>query len=98
MPDTFNPDMLILDRQYRAMSQGELAERVKGVLNQPRLSRIENGLYSPSTEELAALARALSVRTEFFFHPAHRRSSPTAYHRKRQKLSQTDWARIYARA
>jgi Zn-dependent peptidase ImmA (M78 family) len=98
MPDTFNPDMLILARQYRAMSQGELAERVKGVLNQPRLSRIENGLYAPSADELDALARALLVRTEFFFHSANRRSSPTAYHRKRQKLSQTDWARIYARA
>jgi Zn-dependent peptidase ImmA (M78 family)/transcriptional regulator with XRE-family HTH domain len=98
MPDVFNPDMLLLARQYRTMSQGELAERVKGVLNQPRLSRIENGLYSPSEEELNALARALSVRVEFFFHSIKRRSSPTAYHRKRQKLSQTDWSKIYARA
>ncbi len=98
MPETFNPDMLILARQYRALSQGELAEKVKGILNQPRLSRIENGLYSPTTEELEALARALSVRTEFLFHPMTRRSSPAAYHRKRQKLSQSDWLRIYARA
>lgn len=98
MPDIFNPDMLLLARQYRAVSQGELAERVKGVLNQPRLSRIENGLYSPTEEELNALARALSLRVEFFFHSAKTRSSPTAYHRKRQKLSQSDWAKIYARA
>src|SRR5258706_13163291 len=75
MPETFNPDMLILARQYRALSQGELAEKVKGILNQPRLSRIENGLYSPTTEELEALARALSVRTEFLFHPMTRRST-----------------------
>jgi Zn-dependent peptidase ImmA (M78 family) len=98
MPDTFNPDMVILARQYRVLSQAQLADKVKGVLNQPRLSRIENGLYSPSAQELSALARALSVRTEFFFHPLNPRSSPTAYHRKRQKLSQTDWLRIYARA
>jgi len=98
MPETFNPDMVILARQYRAMSQGELAEKVKGVLNQPRLSRIENGLYSPTANELNALARALPVRVEFFFHAINRRCSPAAYHRKRQKLSQTDWLRIYARA
>jgi Zn-dependent peptidase ImmA (M78 family)/transcriptional regulator with XRE-family HTH domain len=98
MPDTFNPDMLLLARQYRAISQADLADRVKGVLNQPRLSRIENGLYAPSDEELNALARALSMRTEFFFHSVRRRPSTAAYHRKRQKLSQTDWARIYARA
>jgi Zn-dependent peptidase ImmA (M78 family) len=98
MPKTFNPDMLVLARQYRAMSQGDLAERVKGIINQPRLSRIENGLYSPTEEEQSALARALDIRTEFFFHSARRRASPPAYHRKRQKLSKGDWERIYARA
>src|SRR5260370_13529012 len=98
MSKTFNPDMVLLARQYRAISQAELADSVKGVLNQPRLSRIENGLYAPTKEEVGALALALSVRPEFFYHSVSRRQSPAAYHRKRQKLSKTDCERIYALA
>jgi transcriptional regulator with XRE-family HTH domain len=98
MLKTFNPDMLTLARQARGINQSGLADSLKGAINQPRLSRIENGLYAPTDGEVLALARVLGFRAEFFFHPFTRRASPPAYHRKRQKLSKSDWERIYARA
>jgi Zn-dependent peptidase ImmA (M78 family)/transcriptional regulator with XRE-family HTH domain len=92
----FNPDMLTVARQTRFLSQSELARNVG--IAQPRLSRIENGMLTPTEEETRALARALRYGPEFFFHSVRRRPSPSTYHRKRQKLSKTDWVRIYARS
>jgi Zn-dependent peptidase ImmA (M78 family)/transcriptional regulator with XRE-family HTH domain len=97
MSRAFNPDMLILARSARDLSQTELAERVPA-MSQSRLSRVEAGLSPPTPEEIGALADALQFKPAFFHKPHSRRAMPAAYHRRRQKLSKGNWDTIYARA
>lgn len=94
----FNPDMLSLARDVRGFTQTELVAYLGEAMSQAKLSKIENGLVQPSDEDVSALAAALNVKSEFFFHPHIRRSEPATYHRKRAKLSKKDWSRTYARA
>lgn len=94
----FNPDMLALGRDLRGFTQEQLVLAMKGEISQARLSKIENGIASPSDDDINALARGLSVQPQFLFHPHLRRNEPATYHRKRQKLTQTDWTAIYAKA
>lgn len=59
-----NPDMLTLAREYRAMSQEELA--VATGLTQPQVARLEAGLKSEISEEVGnKLADALSFPSAF---------------------------------
>lgn len=94
----FNPDMLALARDAKGFTQTELTGALADAMSQAKLSKIENGLVSPSAEEVEALAAALGVRPEFFFHPHTRRAEPATYHRKRKKLAKKDWSKIYAKA
>ena len=94
----FNPDMLALARDAKGFTQTELIGTLGDAMSQAKLSKIENGLVSPSGEDVAALASALGFRPEFFFHPHTRRSEPATYHRKRKKLAKKDWSKIYATA
>jgi Zn-dependent peptidase ImmA (M78 family) len=98
MRGPFNPEMLAIARDAREFTQGALIDRLREPMSQGKLSKIENGLIAPSDEDVAALAAALGVRTEFFFHPYVRRAAPPTYHRKRVKLPKGDWERIYATA
>lgn len=98
MAKAFNPEMLALARESKGFTQGDLIERLALPMSQGKLSKIENGLIPPTEEDVAALADALGYRREFFYHPHLRRAEPATYHRKRQKLSKNDWARIYAKA
>ncbi len=93
----FNNDMLLIARNARGLSQEEAVECVHA-LSQPTYSRIEAGLRRPTTDEIAAIARGLGYRPSFFFHPFQRRPMPAIFHRKRQKLANRDWERIFARA
>lgn len=97
MGRTFNPDMLILGRAARGLSQTALAGRLPSI-SQSKLSRIEAGLTAPSEDELSALCKALRFRQAFFHKPHSRRAMPAAYHRRRQRLGKADWEAIYARA
>jgi Zn-dependent peptidase ImmA (M78 family) len=94
----FNPEMLALARDSKGFTQADLIERLDEPMSQGKLSKIENGLISPTEDDVGSLARALGYRREFFFHPHIRRAEPATYHRKRQKLTKGDWAKIYARA
>ena len=93
----FNAGMLFIARQARGMSQEEAAERSRS-LSQPTYSRIEAGLRPPTKDEVDAVARAVNVRPNFLFHPFLRRPMPAIFHRKRQRLTNRDWERIFARA
>lgn len=97
MNKAFNPDMLILGRMARGLSQSALADCVPR-LSQSRLSRVEAGLTIPIEEEVGALAQALRFRPELFFRAHSRRAMPATYHRKRQRLTKGGWDAIYARA
>ncbi|MCF8710362.1 XRE family transcriptional regulator [Rhizorhapis sp. SPR117] len=90
--------MLALARDARGLTQTELVAALKGSISQAKLSKIENGLLSPTDEDVAALARVLNYEVQFFFHAHTRRSEPVTYHRKRKKLAKKDWSQIYAKA
>ncbi len=98
MARAFNPEMLALARESKGFTQGDLIDRLAEPMSQGKLSKIENGLIQPTEDDITALADALGYRREFFFHPHLRRAEPATYHRKRQKLSKGDWAKIYAKA
>jgi Zn-dependent peptidase ImmA (M78 family) len=93
----FNSDMLLVARHARGLSQEEAVQRIKGI-SQPTYSRIEAGLRQPTTAEIEAIARGLRYQRNFFSHPFRRRPMPALFHRKRQKLSNREWERIFARA
>ncbi|WP_082549693.1 helix-turn-helix domain-containing protein [Mesorhizobium sp. Root552] len=83
----FNPSLLLLARQYRRASQGDVA--AKAGLNQGHYSRIENGLLpdGPSAENVDRIAAALQFPAAFFYqtdgltglplsvHPMHRKKA-----------------------
>jgi Zn-dependent peptidase ImmA (M78 family) len=100
MGKAFNPDMLSLARDLNGFTQTDLVDRLTATapMSQGRLSKIENGLITPSDEDVDALAKATGFRREFFYHPHVRRAEPATYHRKRQKLTRSDWSKIYSRA
>lgn len=93
----FNSDMLLVARLARGLSQDEAVERIRA-LTQPTYSRIEAGLRRPTMDEADAIARGLGYRRSFFAHPFRRRAMPALFHRKRQKLTNRDWERIFARS
>lgn len=84
---SFNSALLLLARQYRGASQGDVAEAAG--LNQGHYSRIENGLLpdGPSGENVEKIATALNFPAAFFYeadgltglplsvHPMHRRKA-----------------------
>lgn len=64
MATIFNPGMLQVARQLRAMSQEGLAKLAN--VSQAKLSKIENGLIQPDESITASLAGALSLPLSFF--------------------------------
>lgn len=79
-----NRDMLQLARAARGFTQADTA-RASGV-TQALISKIENGLGEPSTEVVAAIARALDFPIEFFFCKHKIYGLPQFHYRKRARL------------
>lgn len=81
-----NPEMLILARESRGMSQVDLAREV-GV-TQGKISKYENGALNVSPEDLAQIAKALHYMEEFFFQKAtvYGLGSSFLFHRQRQSI------------
>ena len=96
MPVTFNPDMLLLARQLRTVSQAELAER-SGV-SQAQISRIEHRLSEPLLDTVSKLAAALELPESFFDQPDRLYGLPLSVHppmfRKKRSVGQTELERI----
>lgn len=66
-----------LARKASGMSMRELAERVG--ISAMAISKYERGLLNPSSEVLIRLAKALSVKSEFFFRKAPEAASLVLY-------------------
>ncbi len=83
----FNPEMLILSRESRGMTQKDLAE--KAHVSQSRISKLEDGLFvnPPDDALLTAFSIALEYPSEFFTQTGTARM-PSAY-RKRSTLPTT---------
>jgi Zn-dependent peptidase ImmA (M78 family)/DNA-binding XRE family transcriptional regulator len=93
---SFNPEMLILARESRELTQSELAERA--LVKQPAVSKCESGLLLPSEELLSAFAGALDYPTNLFVQqdPVYGFNSTVFFHRKRKGLSERILRRLHA--
>jgi len=69
MEERVNPNMVILGRKYRGMTQNELASRL--VITQKSISRIEMGLTDVGTGLLKKMAEVLRFPERFFFERMH---------------------------
>lgn len=92
----FNPNMLILARESRGVTQKELAEKL-GV-TQGWLSRVESGLREISDEVIPDLCTYLNYPIDFFFQNGTIFGfGPTElFNRKRQSVSSKTLQRIHA--
>lgn len=93
-----NPQMVVLARQSRSMTQGELASGL--AWSQGTVSKIENGIEALSGERLEALAGALDYPVHFFFRQEaiDGPGITELYHRKKARAGATVLHRIHAEA
>ncbi|WP_437648080.1 ImmA/IrrE family metallo-endopeptidase [Sorangium sp. So ce362] len=91
-----NPAMIVLAREARGMSQGDLAHAIGA--SQGLLSKIEAGLREPGTDTVRDIAKVLHF-PESFFTLRDRIYGPSAsefYHRKRSTVPVRVLAQIHA--
>lgn len=96
MTGTFNAEMMIIARQARGFSQTRLAKELH--VSQSTISKIEAGYTVPDISFAEKLAHTLNFLPSFFMREGRLRPAPANYHRKRQKLSASDWEQILARS
>ena len=84
--------MFRLARNYRGITQSELAEKSK--ISQGVLSKIDHGLNVPNNQQLKNIAAALDFPVDFFTQSARDLPSGLVFHRKRVALREKERARI----
>lgn len=89
-----NPNMLILARQVRGLTQSEIATRL-GV-SQGRISKMEQGLINIDDFIIEQLGKMLSFPKTFFSQPGQIYPADISLYRKRQSLSKRDTDQINA--
>src|SRR3954454_25173975 len=84
LQSAFNPEMLILARESRGLTQAEFA--LSASVSQGEISKIETGIRVPSQQIVEAFARLLNYPEEFFCltDPIQHFGSACIYHRKRK--------------
>lgn len=90
-----NHEMVVLAREYRNLTQEELARRLN--VSQGSISKVEGNLAPDRAEELVArIAAVLEFPVEFFYQPGERLGfgSSSFYYRKRAAMTATDRKRI----
>jgi Zn-dependent peptidase ImmA (M78 family)/DNA-binding XRE family transcriptional regulator len=92
-----NPEMLIVARESRGISQSELAERI-GV-SQAKVSKYESGLLGVSDDDLVSISKQLDFPPEFFYQSDKVSGFGSAcfYHRKRQRMPVRELRAIQAK-
>ncbi len=95
-PKTFNPEMLILARESKGMSQSEVAGAV--AVQQGTISKIESGLLPPSPDLVSAFAHEFEFPEQFFFETdrVYGFNSTVFFHRKRQSISDRILRKLHA--
>src|SRR5437763_13814855 len=90
-----NPNMVILAREARGLSQKELADSPS--VTQGRISKIEMGLLPVPDDLLEALSRVLDYPTRFFFQQGSLVGvgMTEIFHRKRQDDPQNILSKAY---
>ena len=94
--EKFNPEMLILARESRGITQSEMAKKLS--VSQGNVSKIESGMICVSDLQLREIAKLLDYPESFFFQssPQHGFASNCLYHRKRQSVPVHELRRIIA--
>jgi Zn-dependent peptidase ImmA (M78 family)/DNA-binding XRE family transcriptional regulator len=94
MKETVNPNMVILARESRGLTQSELAEKLD--VTQAIVSRIEAGLFDVSDELLNGISDTLEYPKRFFFEPANIYPLGVHFYRKAKGIAQKALAMIKA--
>lgn len=81
-----NPQMVVLAREMRGITQKELCSKVPN-LTQGNLSRMEKGLLNITSETLTILAEELEFPEKFFFQETPVNRISNFYYRKRLSMS-----------
>ncbi len=89
----FNPEMLILAREARGLSQDELAEKMN--IQQGTLSKIENGVMDAS-EHIESIYQTLNYPRSFFFREGRQFEVSPHYYRKKVKIPKKEFAKVRA--
>jgi Zn-dependent peptidase ImmA (M78 family)/DNA-binding XRE family transcriptional regulator len=92
-----NPEMLVLARESRGLTQTALASAV--AVTQATLSKYESGVLAVADEHVLLLAKVLDYPVEFFyqFDQVWWTGSGCMYHRKRQAVSANEYRHLLAR-
>jgi Zn-dependent peptidase ImmA (M78 family)/DNA-binding XRE family transcriptional regulator len=91
-----NPQMIILGRESRGLTQKELSDLLS--ITQGTLSKIESGLLQLSDQELRDISNILVYPVHFFiqFDPVYGPGISELYHRKRQSIPIREIKKIHA--
>lgn len=89
-----NPEMLILAREVRGLTQTALAELLG--TTQASVSRYESGLFDAPSEHVITCAKALHRPVSFFYWEDRLYGSSCLYHRKQSKISVRDLKMAHA--
>lgn len=92
--ERFNPEMVVLARSFRGMTQADLSKLVNTA--QSRVSRIEHGLAEPTDELVESFSDALGFPESFFYQPGHIYALPVRHHRRRKQIAKATLDRIHA--
>ncbi len=94
-PGPANHEMLVLAREARGMTQGDL--EAKTGIRQPLISKIEHGARDLSDADVAIFAKALGYPESFFYRAgAQYGQGSVCHHRKRQSMPITQLRQIHA--
>jgi Zn-dependent peptidase ImmA (M78 family)/transcriptional regulator with XRE-family HTH domain len=91
MSERVNPDMVILAREYRGLTQKELAEAAS--IKQPQIAMLEGGIENAaSIETIKKIGEALNFPVDFFYQQENRLGfgSSSVYYRKMSAITAAD--------
>ncbi len=97
MAESVNPEMLVVARESKGLTQSEFAEKVG--LSQGKVSKLEAGLLMVSSEDLVSICRVLDFPKEFFLQTDRVYGFGTScfYHRKRMRMPVSELRQIQAK-
>jgi Zn-dependent peptidase ImmA (M78 family)/transcriptional regulator with XRE-family HTH domain len=90
-----NPEMIVLARELRGVTQSELADAIS--IRQATVSRYEAGVIDVPEDQVRAIARFLERPVAFFYWQERLYSASCLYHRKNRRLSVSELRLIHAK-
>lgn len=78
MREPFNPEMLVLARMSRGLTQQETARELD--VSQGYVSKMEHGFLVPDESLIAQMSKALDYPPEFFYQPGYIVPLPWWFH------------------